>query len=109
MSARLSRYLWPSCSIVLALGAAAAWFRYVTYGIAFGSIKGLPGRERDLGEFAAHASIALATAVSCQAVAVGVGAWFFIPLRATALARVSFAVGLAVAVDLLTFVLIHGL
>lgn len=109
MSIRAFRYAFLVFSAALTLGSTLAWFSYVANGIAYGSIKGLPGRERDLARFGAQASRALAAAASFEAIAVGIGAWYLFPRLEPTWVWLSFALALAAAADFLTFVLIHGL
>jgi hypothetical protein len=86
-----------------------AWFSYMADGAAYGSIKSLAGRERDLAQFGVQASRALAAAASFEAIAVGLGAWYLLPQREPTWTRLSFALALAAVTDILTFVVIQDL
>src|ERR1019366_1017858 len=87
MRGRLMRYIVLAGAAILIVAAGFAWFSYVAYGIAYGSIKGLAGRERDLAEFGERAATALGTAALCEAVAVGAASWVLIPTRVPKWAR----------------------
>jgi hypothetical protein len=97
-----------SLEALMIVVAALAWLSYVGNGIAYGSIVGLPGRERDLAAFGAHALVSLAVAVVCEAVAVGIALWMFMPEDGPLWARLCFASLLAGIADLLTFAAVRG-
>ncbi len=108
MHARSLRYIGLICSAFLLVVAVIAWPMYMGFGIAYGSVYGLPGREEDLAYFGSRASIALATAASSEAIAVGVGTWLLMPFEEKWL-RLLVATALAVVADAATFALIRGL
>jgi hypothetical protein len=82
---------------------------YVGNGIAYGSLVGLRGRERDLVELGNRAGRGLALAAICEAAAIGICSWALMPLHIPNWARVGVAMFLAAIADLFTFALIRGL
>jgi hypothetical protein len=109
MGGNATRYLRVALIVLLAIVAVVAWMSFMGLGIAYGSIVGLPGRERDLAVIGSRASSALATAVACEALTVGSVSWLFLPLREPAWARATLAVACALVADLLTFGAVRSL
>jgi len=99
--------------ILLTLSSAPLWLMFIANGIAYGSIYGLSGREKDLQTFAFRAETALISAVLVQATGTGLLTAMFttrLPSIAgnTAL-RLSFPALVGLLSALLVFVLIRGL
>jgi hypothetical protein len=103
----MTRYILPSLAFLLLLIAAGGWFSYMAYGIAHGAIVGIPGRERDLQQLAHRASLALTTAVSCEALAVGTVSWVLIAKNEPTWIRLCVGCTFAAMADLFTFVVLR--
>ncbi len=108
MAARSVRFLLLVLSAILIFASAIGWLSFMGFGIAYGDLVGVPGRERDLADLGRNAGRALAFGAICEAVAIGIASWTLVPLDAR-WARMSVAVALAVIADLLTLAVIKGI
>jgi hypothetical protein len=97
------KLLLLSLSILLLMIAAGAFFGYVSQGIAYSAVLGLPGREQDLQRFAVRGLPALAIALLCEALAVGILSWLFVAVDQKVWTRLFVCVAFAGVADLLTF------
>lgn len=99
--------------VLLAFSSDLLWLMYVANGIAYGSIVGLPGRERDLKTFGFRAEVFLITAILGQTFGIGLMARTFmsqLPRIAESEAmRLSLALICGLASAAFIFVLIRGL
>jgi hypothetical protein len=95
-------------ALVLAVVSMGAWRLYVGEGIAYGSIVGLPGRERDLATFGSQAIGALKIAIGSEALAIATVSWVFTSHKSLWV-RLFIALGLATIVDGFTFAVVRGL
>jgi hypothetical protein len=73
MTHRLRQTLCFSSILIPMVAAASGWLISVANGIAYGSLVGLNGRERDVMVFGGRAERELAIAATCEAAAIGIG------------------------------------
>jgi uncharacterized membrane protein len=96
-------------SAVLFIVAAFAWLSYVGQGIAYGDLVGVKGREKDIASIGSGAMKALWTAASCEGLAVGLIVWAASDPDNSIWIRLASGFGLAIFIDICTYVLIRGL
>jgi hypothetical protein len=78
-------------------------------GIAYGGLVGLPGREQDLATFGSRAIKFLEIAVCSEALAVATVSWVFAAACKPAWLRLCLALGVAIAANVCTYAVVHGL
>lgn len=108
MPMRTHRFFLPGLYMLLILASAAGWFSFMGFGIAYGSLVGLPGREYALAELGRKAEVALAFGAAFEGIAIGIACWKLVPV-AVKWIRMSAALAAAGIVDLLTFAVIKAI
>jgi hypothetical protein len=108
MTIRSIRFVLLVFSALLIVLAAGGWLSFMGFGIAYGDLFGVPGRERDLAELGRKAEHALAFSATCQAFAIRIASWTLLRLEQK-WARISLAVILALVADLVTLALVKGI
>lgn len=103
------RYFRLPVGLFLLVAAAFQWYGYIGYGIAYGSLVGLAGKERVLGEVRSHGLRAFSFALGCEAVAVGLISWPLIAPERPTSARLLIAALIVVGLDLATYLLVRGI
>ena len=96
-------------SVMLLIFAALAWLSYVGQGIAYGDLFGVKGREADIAELGRGAMRSLWVAVSCEALAVGLIMWVVSDPDRPLVGRLVITSGVAVFVDICTYVVVRGM
>lgn len=109
MRRRLGLYIVLAGAAILIVTAALSWFAYMANGIAYGSLKGLPGRETALNELRSRSAVALGLAVSSEALAVAAASWLLIAGRMQWVTRLWMSLAIAGMADVFTFALVRGL
>jgi hypothetical protein len=95
------KLLWIG-GVMLGVISGLAWFSYVSYGVAYGDLVGIPGREHELIVLSRNALTALRIALGCEVLAVGLVSWLLMALDQKAWIRLSISVAFAGVADLLT-------
>ena len=96
-------------AVLLTVCAVAAWGAYMSNGIKYGALVGLPGRESDLATFGGQALRALTLAVICQSLAVVMISWMFTDAERAAWVRLCIGLGWAVAADIFIYATVRGM
>jgi hypothetical protein len=103
------RYFRLPAGLLLLVIAGFEWYAYIGYGIAYGSLVGLVGKENVLGEIGYLALRAFSLALGCEAFAVGLISWPLLAPERPTRARLLIAVLIMVGLDFATYVLVRGI
>jgi hypothetical protein len=109
MKSRGSQFALLGLAALLLLAAAYSWLCYVAQGVAYGSIVGLRGRERDLATFGSRAIRFLGIALCSEGLAVSAISWVLADDGRPPWLRIGIALGVATIADAGTYVVVRGL
>lgn len=102
------RYYRLPVGLLLLVAAAFEWFAYIGYGIAYGSLVGLAGKENALAELGSLALRAFSLALGCEAFGWGLISWPLLAPERPPGARLLIAALIAIGLDFATYVLVRG-